>query len=397
MSTLPMSSGPTWEARTDTAARRAGGESALWRVTRALAPPMLVFAVARLVLMLAGSSVAVDPMQPAPWLRWDANNYLHIAKHGYSLVQNPVDGSWHGTAGWFPLFPAVVRALVELTGQHADVVMLLVASVFHLLTLMLLWNRWILPADDSHRWLMLLSAGFFPGVIYQYAAFPISMTTFFVLLHLHLILRGRWIISGAAGALASAAHPIGCPLAVVSILFAALPGRISALTTRDRFGALLAAFICLLGGATVLLVHQLTTGHWDAYFLVQRSIVERSMQNPLDTFAFHLRALPGSFRFQAPSHQFLLVGALVLSVLGAMARNRKNLARPDWLIALFMAVCWVFPMAYQVTSEHRQNAVLLPSVVLTRFLPLRTRALLLGLFLLVAFEIARRYLLGYLM
>jgi hypothetical protein len=276
--------------------------------------------------------------------------------------------------------------------------MLLVPAVFCLLTLLLLWNRWILPRGDvtyPQKWLMLLLAGFFPGMIYYHSAFPVAITTFFIIVHLHAMLFRNWIGAGVAAALAGMAHPMGCPLVGVPVLWALWPrARGSNFTRRDRAGALLACGIGLMGGLGVMLTHRLAVGAWDAYFLVQANFHHR-LQTPLASLVYHFHMLRESYRFQPPSHQTLLITVIVLQLLLSSWR-RRPLGDLDRLLLILMAIYWMFPLCLSFTSEHRAHATLLPIVLLTRHVPLRTRVLLLGLSIFVAGEMAWRYLVGYL-
>ena len=68
----------------------------------------------------------------------------------------------------------------------------------------------------------------------------------------------------------------------------------------------------------------------------------------------------------------------------------------DHLVAMFAFPYWLFPLVYGFNSEYRSYSVLLPTVLLTRFLPCSTRVLLLILFIAVAAVFSPRVMMGYL-
>ncbi len=94
---------------------------ALWLVTRVA---LLAFTYATLLLRPDVRPLAPPALMPhallASWQRWDASWYIHIAQHGY--YSEPA-------AAFFPLYPALIRAVTLVIGQRWLTAALLVANV----------------------------------------------------------------------------------------------------------------------------------------------------------------------------------------------------------------------------------------------------------------------------
>lgn len=332
-----------------------------------LAPPVAAFLLARAVLWAVASAGGFDYFDASIWARWDSDHYLSVAEKGYELVPCAAigypTGEWCGNTGWFPGYPFAIALLARLGPPGAAAGAILSAG-FHLATLLLLWigflgARWSLP-----NVLGLLMAAFFPGQIYHHAVFPVSVFTFFALLFLCLIAKEHWAGAGIAGAAASFTYPTGVLLAPIAALtiFVAYPGIFS---RQNLTRIVAAAGPVLLGFVAVLLLHQLSAGAWDAFFKVQAKY-GHGPHNPVTTF---LSAVRGG---RVPGLQTAFVGlTAVLFVVGAWLRRR----RPDLPAVLFAVLFWLFPLTVgRGVSLYRSEALLLPSVLLLRNLPVGLQA-----------------------
>jgi hypothetical protein len=137
----------------------------------------------------------------------------------------------------------------------------------------------------------------------------------------------------------------------------------------------------------VLLLHHQTVGAWDAFFKVQEKYGHDALHEPLGTFA---RAIGPLFANASdrnlPAFQTLLVGVLVAAVALAMLVRRKEVSAFDGCILATVLLFWVFPFVIgRGDSLYRSEALLVPIVILTRYLPWTAQAALVGLF--VALEL----------
>lgn len=293
--------------------------------------PLLALLGARAVSSVAALCAGVNPLRADAWVRWDSNHYLSIAQRG-SFLERCAPGSgydaaqWCGNAGWFPLYGWLLKlapgALLSLAFQAA--------------LLLLVWRRW-------KSWPLLLLAAFFPGSIYQQAVFPIS---------LFLVCAVLFLQRPEPGFLAAMAYPTGFLLVPVALV-------------RRR---LVAALCVCLGFAAVLLVMQLQTGHWNAYFMTQAKYGFHFA--PLDTLFSRLKPLVNArYRdftsFAAGTQTLLVLVMIALSV-------RSWRAQPD--LGAYAFAFWAFPLCVGGRlSLYRAESLLLP------MLPLLPRKALLPL------------------
>src|SRR5579884_353024 len=162
----------------------------------------------------------------APAVRWDALWYLKIAGHGYTVSQE---------AGFFPLYPLLIRAGSLLVGSAAlsgvliSLVALLVAlEVIRRLTELELGGR---VAEVTVRLIAFGPMALFLSAVYTESLFlALSAGT------LYAARRGRWQLAGALGGFAAASRVGGILLfAPVVILFFYGP-RADALPARTGSG-----------------------------------------------------------------------------------------------------------------------------------------------------------------
>ena len=76
----------------------------------------------------------------------------------------------------------------------------------------------------SHLCCLALAACF-PGIIYYYAVFPVSLLTFLSLACLMLFIRRRYLLAGLTGALCAWAFTLGPLVAVVLLVSAVIVNR----------------------------------------------------------------------------------------------------------------------------------------------------------------------------
>lgn len=371
------------------------------RLAAALGPPLLAFALARLVLFGAGlrafrGSERAERFTLEAWVRWDARHYLEIAREGYSLyscalVPGYAPQDWCGNAGWFPGYPLLLRVLDRL-GIPLLAAAVLLSGAFACLALHALWTRFLAGRPERGTLLALALAALWPGAVYQHAAFPISMLLFFQIRALDALARGRWLDAGLWGAAAAFTYPSGLLLAVVIVAHGLLVRREYA---PRRLGAcvLLPCALTAAGTGLVLLIHQLAVSDWRAFFKVQGKY-GFGRRWPWDTLADRLSPLLGDGPL-FPASQTLLVALLMLGLLLGLAVAGRRLLASDALVALHALVYWLLPLALGGgLSLHRADALLMPAAVLARHLPAPLRWGLLGAAAFTALRVGARYFRG---
>jgi hypothetical protein len=321
----------------------------------AVVAPLAAWACALGSLWLVASLAGFSPFEPATWARWDSAHYEDIARHGYTLVRCPTaeqPDAWCGNAGWFPGYPWLVR-LLSAPGLSVAGVALAVSWLFAGATLVLLWSTFL--GRRSH--VALAYAAVAPGVIYDYAVYPLSRLAFFTVAFLWFLQRRRRTLAGAAAFAAGLVYPIGLTLALVAVIWLAV----------ER--ASRRAFAWTVGGSALAAVaiafdQRIETGHWDAYFKVQAKY-GHGVHEPLGQIWNAVVPLTRGDPFtraNATAWQTVLVCVVLLAVFVWLRRVPR-------LVALWAAVTWALPLTATHLSVWRSQAALLPLAIAVRGLP----------------------------
>ncbi len=205
----PAGLGPVWPA----VAAFAGVAAVLFLVMGAVAPHLPRASGPHLAPPFTG------PSWLAGWAQWDSGWYHEIASKGYSYVAGR-----QSTVAFFPAYPLVMRAVAPVVGDVyvAGVVVTLLAGAAAA-ALLFTWLRSRLSAPAA--WAALAAFLLFPyafflyGVVYADALFIAALLGAFLLLE-----DDRPFLAGMAGAVATAARPVGIVL-VVGLAVRALERR----------------------------------------------------------------------------------------------------------------------------------------------------------------------------
>ncbi|MGW3292219.1 mannosyltransferase family protein [Streptomyces sp. NPDC001002] len=190
----------------------------------ALGGALGLFAAARLlgVAALALTAWATDGHWPALLGRsWDSQWYLGIAAHGYGRTLYFQPGVVHSDLAFFPLYPALVRAvtaLSPLSGVTAGLLVSWLAAAVAACGLYALGNR--LHGRAVATALVLLW-GLLPHSIVLSMAYTEPVLTAFAAWALYAVLDGRWVWAGTLAALAGLARPNGFAVAAAVLVTAA--------------------------------------------------------------------------------------------------------------------------------------------------------------------------------
>lgn len=159
------------------------------------------------------------PSWLAGWAQWDSGWYHRIATAGYSYVEGG-----QSTVAFFPAYPLVVRA-ARVVVDDAYVAGIAVTFLAGLAVAALAWTWLRARLSPAAAWTALLALLLFPyafylyGVVYADALFIAALLGAFLLLE-----DDRPALAGLAGAVATAARPVGVVL-VVALAVRALERR----------------------------------------------------------------------------------------------------------------------------------------------------------------------------
>lgn len=368
----PQTSGAA-PAHTTLAAARAS-TAGLRLAFEQVAPPLLAFAIVRVMLSLIAKDAGFPPLRGDTWGRWDTAHYSSIAERGYEFFSCSKMGlpgydpkTWCGNAAWLPGYPLLMRWFAK-TGLSIVDAGALVSAVLCLATLVLIWNLFLKSRFTLKNLLVLGLAAFFPGHVYDHAVFPISLLTVCALLSLHCYIERRFVAAGLFGAAAAFSYSSGLFLGAVLGVHWLFADRSSSL--RERARALLAPAGVAFGFIAMLLYQFSEVHKWKAYFLVQVKY-EYAFRMPF--VAWHAawdKAVGEWPTIGGPSQQTLLVAVLCISVLVVVLGHVRELERADAVLIWFMLFYWLVPlMMGGQLSIYRAEATILPAIALFRRLP----------------------------
>lgn len=373
-------------------------------MTRSLAKLILLAALLTCVALLLTLNIS----HPKGWeallsynnfMKMDSGHYTDIAKKGYELFSCSripgFDPSHHcGNSGWFPGYPLLVK-LVSYTGMpfgYAGMVVSFVAT-FSLSILLLLTlartNHHTSNVDQpssAKAIVLTLIALSFSGQIYFYAVFPLSLAIALILASMLSFQNKLYTPAGLFAALAAFTYP-GAAWYVGALTLAVFieQGGIEALTsTRSAQGfrkALIPGIKIFAIGAcgllAVMIIHQLTVGKWNAFFLTQAKY-EHQIKWPFESIYNQFVFADTPKRALHHIEVMSLVRACGLILAGVICWiKRRNLQAIDHLAMLQGLFAWLMPLiaANPVTlASLRSGTLMLPMVIVLRFLPLKLLA-----------------------
>ncbi|WP_280875823.1 mannosyltransferase family protein [Streptomyces pseudovenezuelae] len=190
----------------------------------ALGGALGLFAAARLlgVAALALTAWATDRHWPALLGRsWDSQWYLGIAAHGYGRALHFQPGVVHSDLAFFPLYPALVRAVTALSPLSGGAAGLLVSWLAAAVAACGLYTLGARLHGRAVGTALVLLWGLLPHSIVLSMAYTEPVLTAFAAWALYAVLDGRWVWAGTLAALAGLARPNGFAVAAAVLVAAA--------------------------------------------------------------------------------------------------------------------------------------------------------------------------------
>jgi hypothetical protein len=346
-------------------------KSAAWAVL----PPLAVFAASWLQLFINARVNHFD-FKPDLFIHYDAFLYQSIAQKGYEFypcrgyhISNDFHGAQYcGNAGWFPLYPWLLR-LVHLVVRDWAWCAVLVSAASFLGCLLILWNVFLKNDEGVRPLLLLLFAGFFPGQTWYASGYPVSTILLLVWLAFVAIDRQRYLLGGIAAGLAAITYSTGFLLFFVFGLWLLIVDRKQPWGRRILHQLELPGLVAV-GFASFLLLHAVRLHAWDAFFKTQAKY-GHGLHNPIVTFAQKTAPLwkgqlwldYGRFPLQT-----VFVAALVITVCVRLWLKRREGIVPLELLALIYTLTyWLVPLIIGAgVTIYRAESLLMPMVLLLR-------------------------------
>jgi hypothetical protein len=187
--------------------RDAGG---IWLLSRVFFLLLTYFGVILFGSTLHGAHPSFTHTFLSSWNRWDTSWYIDIAQRGYA---------WHKSVGtyptaFFPLYPMLLRAGVEITGKSYLLVAMGISSAAFLGALIYLWRltEWEISGPAARRTVLYVAA--FPTALFFFAGYTESLFLFLTVACFFHMRRRDWLLAGLFGGLAAATRVTGVLLAV---------------------------------------------------------------------------------------------------------------------------------------------------------------------------------------
>jgi hypothetical protein len=139
----------------------------------------------------------------AVWGRWDAVHYLNIATNGYQGTE----------AAFFPLYPALIRALGTLAGSHL-IAGLVISNASFFFGLLFLYKLLELEWDRPTARHGIFFASIFPSAIFFSAVYTESLFFMLTVASFYYMRKREWWLAGAIGFFAALTRVEGILLVV---------------------------------------------------------------------------------------------------------------------------------------------------------------------------------------
>jgi hypothetical protein len=216
------------------------------------------------------------------WLKQDAQHYLYVAQHGYSLNRD-------ASAAFYPGYPLLIRGVSYLFLGHMVLAAYLVSNGALLAALVVLHrlteHEYDLPA--ARRAVLCLCL--FPTAFFLFDAYSESVFLLATIGAFALARRGHWVCAGLAGAAATLTRSVGVVIVLalaVEAVHQTIEGRRAAgpQGPRDRLARpairLGASVLPLAGIGGYLLFWQLRYHNWYRPLQVEQVIWEHHFSLP---------------------------------------------------------------------------------------------------------------------
>ena len=213
-----------------------------------------------------------------PWFQWDSGNCLRSLSHGItfgrcggpgftqSSIERWLNVRWCGTAGWLPGYSWLVSAL-HLLGFSLPLAGLLLSWVAMAAAMFLIWFGWAHDLPPIRSFLLLMLFGLFPGAVYSFAIFPLSIALLCIMGSVFRATGERFFVAALFMVFGGLCYPSAWFAAAglaIGLVLVAIPFGRSTMVRRGLWGVAGLASLPILG-----LLDWSTVGTALAYFKSQ--------------------------------------------------------------------------------------------------------------------------------
>ncbi|HDS45512.1 MAG TPA: hypothetical protein ENN68_05400 [Methanomicrobia archaeon] len=170
----------------------------------------MVLAIKVFAFILAPVAWIVLHNQPCDfislWIRWDALNYVEIAKNGYAAV-----GETRYFIAHLPLYPIMIRLAAAAVGNY-ELAALIVSNLASLLACFYLYQLARIDYAESTALKSVFYFAIFPTSYFLIAGYTESLFLLLAIGSFYYARKAKWSVAGALGALAAATRMTGLAL-----------------------------------------------------------------------------------------------------------------------------------------------------------------------------------------
>ncbi len=201
---------------------------------------------------------------------WDGQWYQRIAESGYPDVLPVSEVGKVGENPWafYPLFPALARLVMSVTGASFPVAGSMVALGCGLGAAVLIALLLRPRIGDPATYCVVVLWASFPASVTLQLAYSESLAMLVLVGYLYALSRERWLVATVVAVLLGLSRPIGVPLGVVTLVVVVLRWRRRAERpiARREYGAMLGSLVgCGVAGLLWPAVAWARTGSPTAY------------------------------------------------------------------------------------------------------------------------------------
>lgn len=242
-------------------------------------------ALSAVLLLVAASSQGANPWTDGvpsyaefTGLWWDAGWYERVINEGYPV---PVPLDSQSTWAFFPLYPALVRVGMTLTGADftvvAPTISLLAGTAAAVLLALLVsqqaQTRGIGPTSAARRGLAaVLLLGVFPAAPILQVAYADATALLLVVAALYLLAGRRYWWAALAVLALGLTRPVALPFVVVLVVHVWYRYRCGQVPRRQEWWGIAGlGAASVIGGFAWPALTGIVAGRWDAYLAVQEA------------------------------------------------------------------------------------------------------------------------------
>ena len=354
----------------------------------------VVWIAARFIVsFLWGVAKGTPSFSVSSWVREDSFQYLVIAQHGLQSLRCTPQEQYAflttqcGTVGWLPGYPWMMRGLHTFGISYAESGVIISGLAFYFV-LYVVWWQWARDLSAPRALVVLLTFALFPGSVYNFAVFPMSLALLLCTGAVVAAIRQRFVLMGVLLLAGGLCYPTVWFAAVglmVGVGLGAWSEGTRAIVTRVALASLGLFSI-------VVLAFFEPSGHPFIYFSAKSSVVgfpgSAFVSYAVTGTQFLVHQLSAAYAAMLQIQAWLAIGVVGLSAWMAIRTRPLFQQHPPDVTVLYPAMVGVAVAGGLIlftTAGAWYRSILLaaPSAVVLKRLPLLWQFLVLTCFVAV--------------